>query len=106
MRTAELKAETARQKFLKQKGQKFRSRIADIQRRRMYVFSESTDIGLKVSLEGVKKLLQFLCSEKIGYEYLMTCRLNQDALEVSTYRQHKFTSGFIFITKSTNHHDK
>lgn len=83
MRTIELKAEEARIKFMKQQGQKFRSRVADIKRRRMYVFSDSTDIGLKVTLENTKKLLEFLCTEQIGYKYLMTCRLNQDALEVS-----------------------
>ena len=42
---------------------------------------DNTYYGLKISLENTLKLMDFL-HEKCNYEYLMTARLNQDALEV------------------------
>lgn len=47
-----------------------------------FVFSESTDTGLLVTLKATLELVEFLTS-KCGYKYLMTRRLNQDALEVT-----------------------
>lgn len=43
--------------------------------------TDNTCYGLKVSLKASLELLQFLVNE-CGYTYLMTSRLNQDALEV------------------------
>ncbi|KAK3918552.1 Transposable element P transposase [Frankliniella fusca] len=43
--------------------------------------TESTDVGLVVTLKGTPQLLKFLTQENIGYKFLMTSRLNQDALE-------------------------
>ncbi|XP_052123377.1 uncharacterized protein LOC127749402 [Frankliniella occidentalis] len=45
-----------------------------------FIFSESSDIGLLVTLQATKEICTFL-TEKCGYQYLMTARLNQDALE-------------------------
>lgn len=46
------------------------------------IFSESTDFGLAVTLKTTLVLTHFLCT-KCNYKYLLTCRLNQDCLEVS-----------------------
>lgn len=47
-----------------------------------YVFmSNNTFIGLQVTLQATIELVNFLL-ETQGYGYLMTARLNQDALEV------------------------
>ncbi|KAK3919777.1 Transposable element P transposase [Frankliniella fusca] len=77
----ERKAELARIEHLKKQNKKFRSKLNDIDTRREYVFSESTDVGLVVTLKGTLQLLKFLTQENIGYKFLMTSRLNQDALE-------------------------
>ncbi|KAK3922112.1 Transposable element P transposase [Frankliniella fusca] len=45
-----------------------------------FVFSESTDTGLIISLSAILQLAAFLV-EKCNYKYLMTRRVNQDALE-------------------------
>ncbi|KAE8745955.1 hypothetical protein FOCC_FOCC007316 [Frankliniella occidentalis] len=45
-----------------------------------YIFSDSTDIGFIVTLKGTLELVNFLV-QKCGYAYVMTARLNQDALE-------------------------
>jgi len=44
------------------------------------VFSESTDTGMIVTIKGTLKLAEYLFMQ--GYEFFMTCRLNQDSLEV------------------------
>jgi len=41
----------------------------------------STYSGLRVTLKAAVEVMEFLV-EKCGYEFLMTARLNQDALEV------------------------
>ncbi|KAK3907953.1 Transposable element P transposase [Frankliniella fusca] len=83
MHEAKLKAEKARVAFLAKRNKRFRCAQSNILKERDWVFSESTDVGLKVTLENTKSLLQYLCSDKpnLGYKYLMTSRLNQDALE-------------------------
>ena len=43
--------------------------------------SQSTYVGLDVTLRTTLEVMTFL-TEKRGYKYLMTARLNQDALEV------------------------
>lgn len=85
MHKAELKAEDARIEFMKKQGKRFQARHKTILKRRAYVFSESTDIGLKVTLLNTLGLLEFLTSKNIGYYFLMTARLNQDALEVCKF---------------------
>lgn len=70
---------------MKKLGKKFKSQEAQIVTRREYVFSESTDTGLKVTLKNTLGLLKYLTEELPEgekYLYLMTARLNQDALEV------------------------
>ena len=46
-----------------------------------FVFSESTDTGLIISLKATLELCTYLTT-KCKFKYLMTRRLNQDALEV------------------------
>lgn len=43
-------------------------------------FTDQTCYGLKISLQATLDLLRFL-TEKAGFEFLMTSRINQDALE-------------------------
>lgn len=43
--------------------------------------AHQTQTGLIVTLKGTIDLVEYLSTE-VGYEYLMTRRLNQDALEV------------------------
>lgn len=44
--------------------------------------AQSTSYGLQVSLRAALEVCQFLV-EKCEFSYLMTARLNQDALEVN-----------------------
>lgn len=44
--------------------------------------SESTDLGLLVTLKATAEICDYLI-EEIGFKYGMTTRLNQDAVEVS-----------------------
>lgn len=46
-----------------------------------YFISESTDLGLLVTLRSTLELAQYLL-DRIKYEYVMTARFNQDAIEV------------------------
>lgn len=84
MQEALLKTEDGRIAMLKNQGKGYQKQHTNIKKRRAYVFSDSTDVGLKVTLQGTLLLLDFRTSEKIGFKYLMTSRLNQDALEVCT----------------------
>ncbi|KAE9522727.1 hypothetical protein AGLY_016874 [Aphis glycines] len=43
-------------------------------------FTIQTQTGLLISLKGALELAEYLCY-KVGYSYLMTRRINQDALE-------------------------
>ena len=43
-------------------------------------WSDLTDIGLLVSLQSALELTEYL--RKLGFQYVMTKRFNQDALEV------------------------
>lgn len=74
---AELKAEDARVKFLRKEGRKYRSKHRNILKSKEYVFSQSTDTGLKVSLKATVALLKYL-TEKCDFQFFMTARLNQD----------------------------
>lgn len=47
-----------------------------------HFMSDSTFYGFKVSLKACTELFTFL-EYKENYVYLMTCRLNQDSLEVN-----------------------
>lgn len=49
-----------------------------------FQFTSQTQTSLFVSLKGALELSEYLCGE-VGYSYLMTRRINQDALEVSNY---------------------
>lgn len=66
-----------------EKGKKSRPMHAEILKRKEYVFSESSDFGLKVTLNATLELLDYLTNKEEGFLYLMTSRLNQDALEVT-----------------------
>ncbi|KAE8744170.1 hypothetical protein FOCC_FOCC009178 [Frankliniella occidentalis] len=77
-KAAEIRAEEAIKKFTP--DVKFKSTANNVPKRE-YVFSESTDTGLIITLKTTLQLLKFLTSDKIKYKYLMTSRLNQDALE-------------------------
>jgi len=46
-------------------------------------FSDPTDIGIIVTLHNTLKLMEFLGKPEIGFSYLLTARLNQDAIEVN-----------------------
>lgn len=46
--------------------------------------SQSTRSGLQVTISATLRLFQFLVEIKHNFKYLMTDRLNQDALEVSS----------------------
>lgn len=50
----------------------------------MCYWSDSTDLGLTVTLRSVLELCEYLWNE-IGLEYVMLSRLNQDALEVKNF---------------------
>jgi len=47
--------------------------------------------GLVVTLKGTLELVRYLC-DKVDYKYLMTRRINQDALEVKI-----INNFFVFI---------
>lgn len=55
------------------------------------ILTRSTSFGLRISLNATLEIFEFLCVEH-GYEYLMTVRLNQDALErffsLRTFKSH------------------
>lgn len=65
--------------------------------------SQNTYDGFLVSLKATLELMQFL-NEKCDFDYLMTARLNQDALEVIYmhiflvifYQLSKFFNKFVF----------
>lgn len=47
-----------------------------------YVFlSNNTSLGFQVTLRSTIEVMNYL-TDKCGYKFLMTARLNQDALEV------------------------
>ncbi|KAK3931680.1 Transposable element P transposase [Frankliniella fusca] len=71
-------AEKSRIKILQQQGKKPRAK--PIPQQEDYIFSESTDIGLLVSLKAAMELVEFLV-KKCDFQYVMMARLNQDALE-------------------------
>lgn len=76
-------AEESRISQLQKAGKRPRGKsIESIKEQEDYIFSDSTDIGLIVSLKGSLELIQFLI-EKCDFKYVMTARFNQDALEVS-----------------------
>lgn len=50
--------------------------------RRDFRLSSQTAFGMRVSLTAALELADYLGSPEIGFKYLMTRRLNQDALEV------------------------
>ncbi|KAK3920713.1 Transposable element P transposase [Frankliniella fusca] len=71
-------AEKTRVALLRKKGISTREKVTKYQED--FIFSDSTDFGLIVSLKATLELAEFLV-KKCGYAYLMTARLNQDALE-------------------------
>ncbi|KAK3933106.1 Transposable element P transposase [Frankliniella fusca] len=73
-------AEEARVAQAQAKGQNPRGKSAKTLEKEDYIFSDSTDIGLIVSLKGTIQLVKFLIG-KCHFQYVMTARLNQDALE-------------------------
>lgn len=76
-------AEKHRVEMLRKEGKRPRGKnIADQQD---FIFSDSTDVGLIVTLKGTKELVTFL-TEKCHFKYVMTARLNQDALEVRSFQ--------------------
>ena len=52
---------------------------------RDFRLSSQTAFGLRVSLTGALELTDYLAAPEIGFKYLMTKRINQDALEVSIH---------------------
>ncbi|KAK3929706.1 Transposable element P transposase, partial [Frankliniella fusca] len=72
--------EKARVANLRAKGKRPREKSRDALRQEDYIFSDSTDIGLIVTLKGTLELVKFLV-EKCNFQFVMTARLNQDALE-------------------------
>lgn len=48
-------------------------------------FTASTTIGLRVTINTALELVEYL-SEKIGFKYFLTRRMNQDTLEVITIK--------------------
>ncbi|KAK3929285.1 Transposable element P transposase [Frankliniella fusca] len=71
-------AEKARVHHLNAQGKNPRGKVVKYQEN--FIFSDSTDIGLIVSLKNTLELVQFLI-KKCGFVFVMTARLNQDALE-------------------------
>lgn len=54
----------------------------DLTKANDYVFlSNNTSSGFQTTLRSVIEVMNFL-TDKCGYQFLMTARLNQDALEV------------------------
>ncbi|KAE8739663.1 hypothetical protein FOCC_FOCC014840, partial [Frankliniella occidentalis] len=80
LKTKLIEAENIRVESLRQQGKRPRGKSEAYFEQEDYIFSESTDIGLIVTLKATKEILKFL-TEDCKYEYLMTARLNQDALE-------------------------
>ncbi|KAK3932004.1 Transposable element P transposase [Frankliniella fusca] len=78
LNTKLVEAERARVAHLEGQGKRARGR--PIKYQEDYIFSDSTDIGLIVSLKGTLELVKFLI-EKCEFKFVMTARLNQDALE-------------------------
>lgn len=58
--------------------------IVGSENKKLPFMSDSTYDGFLVTLQTTVDVMDFL-SEKCGYTYLMTTRLNQDALEVKYY---------------------
>lgn len=75
-------AEESRIRQLTRDGKRPRGKSIESLTQEDFIFSESTDIGLIVSLKGSLQLIQYLI-EKCDFKYVMTARFNQDALEVS-----------------------
>ncbi|KAK3919871.1 Transposable element P transposase [Frankliniella fusca] len=73
-------AEKARLAHLRKQGKNPRGKSEKYFEQQDWVFSDSTDIGLIVSLKAAQEIIKFL-REKEGFLYVMTARLNQDALE-------------------------
>jgi hypothetical protein len=44
--------------------------------------TDSTDLGLVVTLRAVLEISEYLI-DNIGYQYVLTARFNQDAIEVN-----------------------
>ncbi|KAK3914473.1 Transposable element P transposase [Frankliniella fusca] len=65
--------------MLRKEGKKPRGKTA-YQTQEDYIFSDSTDIGLIVSLKAAKEPTEFLI-KNCKFKYVMTARFNQDALE-------------------------
>lgn len=63
--------------------------------------SPSTVNGFKITLGSTLELLQYLHEEK-NFEYLMTTRLNQDALEVRCFRTIPSVNRYTLPLKSLN----
>ncbi|KAK3919697.1 Transposable element P transposase [Frankliniella fusca] len=75
-------AEKSRVENLRAQGKKPKGKSkAVLEAQEDYIFSDSTDIGLIVSLKAAKELIVFLIT-KCNHKYVMTARFNQeDALE-------------------------
>ena len=66
------------------------------QKNNFQFITDSTCYGLKISLQGALEICEFLVN-KCNFQYLMTARLNQDNLEVSTLLRVKTLSDNIKI---------
>ncbi|KAE8746493.1 hypothetical protein FOCC_FOCC006727 [Frankliniella occidentalis] len=73
-------AEISRIAQLRKQGKNPRGKKETYFEQQDWIFSESTDVGLLVSLKAAQEIIKFL-REKNGFLYVMTARLNQDALE-------------------------
>lgn len=67
--------------MLKKEGKNPRAKSDQSLHQEDYIFSDSTGIGLIVTLKGSMQLIKFLIKD-CKFTYVMTARFNQDALEV------------------------
>lgn len=71
---------------------------------REFKLTAQAEVGLYVSLQGALQLVEYL-SRDVGYKYLMTRRINQDALEVSShpYLPRYYSEGFNYKNNISYH---